>query len=183
MDIEKWTAKIDLITNSFIREFGGLTGEQLNWKPDEKTWSIAQNIDHLIVINNTYFPVIQAIREGNYRLPFIGKLGFMADFFGKTVLNSVAPDRRRKMKTFPIWEPTKSKVSDDILKKFEQHQLELKQLITDSRDLLEKGTVISSPANKYIVYKLETAFDIIATHEHRHFEQAKEVWHIYLLNQ
>jgi hypothetical protein len=40
---------------------------------------------------------------------------------------------------------------------------------------LEKGTVISSPANKYIVYKLETAFDIIVAHEERHLEQAKEV--------
>ena len=43
------------------------------------------------------------------------------------------------------------------------------------KDLLEKGTVISSPANKNIVYKLENAFDIITTHEQRHLEQAREV--------
>jgi hypothetical protein len=35
--------------------------------------------------------------------------------------------------------------------------------------------VISSPANKNIVYKLETAFDIIVSHEQRHLEQAKEI--------
>jgi hypothetical protein len=58
---------------------------------------------------------------------------------------------------------------------FEKHQSELKKLIEDSSDLLDKSTIISSPANRNIVYKLETAFDIIVTHERRHFEQAKEI--------
>ncbi len=33
----------------------------------------------------------------------------------------------------------------------------------------------TSPANKNIIYTLETAFDIIVTHEQRHLAQAKEV--------
>ena len=40
---------------------------------------------------------------------------------------------------------------------------------------LANGVVISSPANKNIVYKLEVAFDIIVSHEQRHLEQAREV--------
>ena len=79
------------------------------------------------------------------------------------------------MKTFPIWEPSISLVRGDILDQFEKHQQELKQLITSSEDLLEKGTVISSPANRMIVYKLETAFDIMVAHEKRHLEQAREI--------
>ncbi|HFA51016.1 MAG TPA: DinB family protein [Bacteroidetes bacterium] len=170
-----WTKQIDEITNSFNNEFGKLTVEQLNWKPTEQVWSIAQNIEHLIVINETYYPIIKAIREGNYKIPFIGKIGFIVNFLGKTVLKSVQPDRRKKMKTFPLWEPSKSEISINILERFVSHQSELKELITNSEDLLAKGTVISSPANKNIVYKLEMAFNIIVTHEQRHFEQAKEV--------
>jgi hypothetical protein len=30
-----------------------------------------------------------------------------------TVLKAVQPDRQKKMKTFPIWEPNQSKVSDE----------------------------------------------------------------------
>lgn len=179
MKSNNWTNRINEITNSFNSEFGELTVEQLNWKPTEQVWSIAQNIEHLIVLNGTYYPTIKAIREGNYKIPFIGKVGFMVNFLGKTVLKSVHPDRRKKMKTFPIWEPSKSEISLDILKRFARHQSELKELIKNSEDLLVKGTIISSPANKNIVYKLETAFDIIVTHEQRHFEQAKEV----LMNQ
>ncbi len=65
--------------------------------------------------------------------------------------------------------------SEDILQQFEKHQSELKQQIAFCEKLIGKGAVISSPANKNIVYKLETAFDIIVSHEERHLEQAKEV--------
>jgi hypothetical protein len=175
MNTDKWTNKIDEITNGFKEAFGKLSVEQLNWKPNEQTWSIAQNIDHLIVINNTYYPTINSIRQGTYKLPFMGKMGFMVNFLGKMVLDAVNPDRKKKMKTFPIWEPAKSTIEGDILIRFEKNQTELKSMITGCKDLLEKGTVISSPANKNIVYKLETAFDIIVTHESRHLAQAKEV--------
>ena len=175
MDTTKWTTKIDSITNDFKKTFGQLTHEQLNWKPNEQTWSIGQNIDHLIVINGTYQPVIEAVKKGGYKLPLMGKMSFMVNFLGKMVLNAVQPDRKKKMKTFPIWEPTKSKVTSDVLTRFDLHQAELKQMIIGCADLLDRGSIISSPANKNIVYKLETAFDIITTHEERHFEQAKEV--------
>jgi len=51
-------------------------------------------------------------------------------------------------------------------------------MIENSKDLVEKGTVISSPANKNIVYKLEKAFEILLTHERRHFEQSKEIYQL-----
>jgi hypothetical protein len=48
-------------------------------------------------------------------------------------------------------------------------------VIAHSQDLVEQGVVISSPANKYFVYKLGKAFEIVVTHEQRHFNQSKEV--------
>lgn len=55
MKTDRWTNQIDQTTNDFVQTFGSLTDEQLNWKPDEKTWSIAQNIRHLILINESYY--------------------------------------------------------------------------------------------------------------------------------
>jgi hypothetical protein len=173
---DRWTSQIESITAEYQQDFGTLTREELNWKPNASTWSIAQNIDHIMVINSTYIPVIDAIRNGTYQFPFIGKVGFIVNFFGKMILDSVSPDRKRKMKTFAIWEPASSQIDADILQKFKQHQAELKLLIASCNGLLDKGTVISSPANKNIVYKLETAFDIIVTHERRHLEQARGVF-------
>lgn len=173
--MKTWTLTLDNITRQFLNEFGTLTNEQINWKPNLDTWSIAQNLDHLIVVNQTYFPVLTSLKERKYKTPFIAKIGFIVSFFEKAVLNAVQPNRQKKIKTFKIWEPNTSKIIDDIFKRFENHQNELKQMIEKSKEFVEKGVIISSPANKNIVYKLETAFDMIVAHEQRHLEQAKEI--------
>jgi hypothetical protein len=175
LEMKNWTTTLDVITEQILTQFGTLTNEQMNWKPNSNTWSIAQNLDHLIVVNESYYPVLTSLKEGKYKTPFIAKIGFMVSFLGKIVLKGVQPDRQKKMKTFPTWEPSISQIEKDALKRFENHQKELKQKIEDAKELVDKGTIISSPANRNIVYKLETAFDIIVSHEQRHFEQAKEV--------
>lgn len=171
--------QLDQITEQFVSSFGSLSEEQLNWKPDPKTWSIAQNIHHLIVVNETYYPILASLKDGTYKTPFMAKLGFMVTFIGNLILNAVKPDRRRKMKTFPLWEPASSKVDGDIVARFQKHQEELKRQIESSQALIDKRAVISSPASRNIVYKLETAFDIIVSHEQRHLEQAKEVLDVF----
>lgn len=175
MDTSRWTERLDSITASFRTEFGQLTPAELNLRPSNDVWSIAQNIEHLILVNESYYPVLSDVVAGRYSLPWTARFGFIVRFFGKVILQSVSPDRKRKMKTFPMWEPRQSAVGADILDRFEQHQFQLKELVRRSSELLDKGTVISSPANRNVVYTLATAFDIIVTHEQRHFEQAREL--------
>lgn len=172
---DRWTKQIDEVTENFVNAFGKMNVQQLNWKPNGQTWSIGQILDHLTVINRSYYPVLKEVKTGVYQPPFMARWNFMVSFLGKMILNSVQPDRKRKTKTFPIWEPTQSEVPPDILTRFVQEQDELKKVIQGSYSLLDAGTVISSPANRNIVYKLETAFDIMVAHERRHFNQAKEI--------
>ena len=171
--MKNWITQIDETTTAFQTSFGALTEKELNWKPNAATWSIAQNVDHLITINQTYFPILAALKAGKYQPHFMTKIGFLASFFGNMLLAAVKPSTKKKIKTFPIWEPATSQISGDILDRFAKHQEQLKQEITAAKGLVDIGTVISSPANKYIVYKLATAFDIIVIHEKRHLEQAK----------
>ena len=175
MDTNRWLQDIDRVTEAFRKEFSDLTLDQLNWKPNATTWSIGQVIDHLIAINHTYFPIVRQLREGSYQLIWLGKVGFIVNLFGNLILQSVEPGRKRKMKTLPIWEPTKSAVHAPILSTFAEQQNQLKETIKGCSELLDQGTVISSPANRIIVYKLERAFDIIVTHEQRHLVQAREL--------
>lgn len=170
-----WINELDKVTQDVELLFNNLTEAELNWKPQPDTWSIAQNLEHLIMVNETYYPVLTSLKNGTYKVPFMAKLGFMVSFLGKTVLNAVQPDRKKKMKTFPIWEPSQSQVNSDIVLLFKNHQSQLQQRIKDAKELLKNDVVIASPANRNIVYKLEKAFDIIVTHEKRHLEQAKEI--------
>ena len=170
-----WAQEIDKITLVAEMLFSGLSSEQLNWKPNSETWSIAQNLEHLIVVNETYYPVLSSLKKGTYKKPFLANFGFIVSFFGKTVLNAVKPDRKKKMKTFSIWEPGQSRVGIDIISRFKKHQSELQKQINEANELLTNLIVISSPASKIVVYRLEIAFDIVVNHEQRHLEQAKEI--------
>jgi hypothetical protein len=171
----RWLDHIDATTFSFRQRFGKLSETALNWKPRPEVWSIAQNIDHLITINETYFPIIASIKNKTFRLPWTGRLGLLVKFLGSAVLKAVQPDRRKKMKTFKAARPSTGKIPGDIVEKFAAHQQKLKELIASSGELLNNNTIISSPANRYIVYRLETAFDIIVAHEQRHLAQATEM--------
>lgn len=175
MSTSAWLSQIDENTQRFDAKFGSLSGAELNWKPNANTWSIAQNVDHIITINRSYYPVLEQVVRGTYKTPLLGRIPFFVNLFGKLILEASQPDRKKKMKTFPIWEPQKGDIRPDIMQQFKEQQEELKKLITACSLVLGKNVVISSPVNKLIVYRLETAFDIIITHEKRHFEQAKEV--------
>ncbi|HLQ99875.1 MAG TPA: DinB family protein [Sphingobacterium sp.] len=171
--IEGWINEIDKITLDFKKTTQNLTHAQLNWKVNKQTWSIAQNMEHLIVVNESYFPILHQIRTGKYKTPFLGKFKFITKTLGSALLKSV--QRKKKTKTFHQWKPTQEEEIKEIFVKFEKHQEELKQQIEEAEDILKKGAVIASPANKNIIYTLEAAFDIIINHEKRHLQQTKEV--------
>lgn len=173
--IDRWSKEINKITSDFITKFGKRDFQQLNKRPDNKSWSIAQIINHLIITNESYYSVIEAIRKGSYKIPVTGRVGFLVNFFGKLVLKTVQPDTVKKVKTFNIWEPPSSEIPDDILDKFKNHQSDLIRVISGCDDLLESRTIISSPVNRNMVYKLETAFDILVAHERRHYNQAERL--------
>ncbi|MBX3043317.1 MAG: DinB family protein [Candidatus Kapabacteria bacterium] len=173
--MNKWSEKAEAMTDKYISEFGSLSLIELNFKRNSKEWSIGQIIDHLIVINSSYFPIFDDLLTGKYKTPFIGNINFIVDYLGNMILRSVSPDRAKKGKTFLIWEPTKSSLDNSIFEKFKLAQSRLYQYIVSLEKLSAENTVISSPASNLVVYKLPVALDIILLHEERHFNQALEI--------
>lgn len=181
--LQQWSDKIEALTAEFRDRFGDLPADELNRKPNSQTWSIAENMQHLITVNESYFPILEQLQAGKYKKPFLSKLSFLVKFMGDAILKSVDPGRRKKMKTFPMWEPVEATTHNDIVKDFSRHQGLLKKQITASGPFLQQGAIISSPANRNIVYTLEKAFDIIVAHEERHLNQAIEAFEVIYQNQ
>ncbi len=125
-----------------------------------------------MVVNRSYYPLVESLRAGELKLPWIAKVPFLVRSMGNLILKSVQPDNRRKVSTFTVWEPRSSGLPYDQVHLFEEHQQELKKFMTSCQDLLDQGALIYSPANRRIVYKLEVAFDIMVAHEARHLQQA-----------
>lgn len=173
--MKNWIRRMNAVTEKVVAEFGELSEEELNRKPNDETWSIAENLQHLIQVNESYYPIIKQVRDGELKLGFLSRFGFIRNFFSKMILGSVEPERKKKMKTFPIWQPASSGIQEGIVARFSAHQEHFEQFIDSCHDLLENNQVIHSPANDSIVYSLEQAFEIIVTHEERHLNQALEV--------
>ena len=97
--MDKWLNQIDRTTEKFIDTSSDLNAEQLNWKPNAETWSIAQNIDHIIKLNNSYCTVFENLKQGKNKLPFISRFGFVVRFFLLIQLNHMqTPAEKRKVK-------------------------------------------------------------------------------------
>ncbi|KAA5536608.1 DinB family protein [Taibaiella lutea] len=181
--IQEWNKKIDHVTREFTERFADLSKDEITRKPNAESWSVAENLQHLIVVNESYFPLFNQVKQGTYKPPFVAKIPLLVNVMGKLILKSVAPSRRKKLKTFSIWEPSQAKVQGDVLKEFNKQQTILKTWIDNLQDKIQKDTIIASPANQSVVYTLEKAIDIIVTHEQRHLNQAIEAFDTIFENQ
>lgn len=172
--IQMRPADAPLLARRVLALFGELDAEALNRQPAPGKWSVAQCLDHIMVLNRTYFDIPAKIRAGNYPLPFHARFGFMVNFFGKFILQSVHPDRRRPIKTFPVWEPSHSDIPADIVSRFVAHMDELDAFFRANQDLAEQGAIVVSPASRMIIYRMDMLFDIMLAHAERHVNQAEE---------
>lgn len=171
--VKEWEERIVALSSSFKDAFGALSEAQLQQKPKETAWSIAQNLEHLIRNNESYYTVFENLKNNTLNLPILGK--WMHKLFGKMILKSVNPDRAKKIKTFKIWEPEAVKKSGTTLDAFLNHQESFAVNLESLVPFVNEDPVIHSPANKTICFSLSMAMDIILTHEERHLNQALEV--------
>jgi hypothetical protein len=172
--VENYIASFQKSSKSFQNTFGALTNDHLNQKPDAGSWSIAQIMEHLILTNESYYPVFERVKSGKNKVPWIGNISMIPKALGNMIADSLKPETKRKTRTFKMWEPQSSLVLD-ILNRFEKHHLSLIQELRLIEPYFDKGVIISSPANKYVVYTLDKAIEIMIVHEQRHYQQACEV--------
>lgn len=173
--MSNWIERIEKVSSLVEAEFKDETHDELNWKASADKWSIAQNLDHLVVINTSYFPIFQELVEGNYRVGWLGKFPLLARTIGKQIIKGIDPSNTKKSKTFPIWEPDQSEIEVGIVNRFLEHQEELKVWNQRLAGFITSDNIIHSPANRKIVYDLKSAWEIIVLHEMRHFLQGREV--------
>lgn len=171
------TAEFSKVTSQYVSTFGNLTAEQLNWKINPEKWSIAQIIDHIITINETYYPTFKSLKDGTNTTPLFFSWTPLVAFTEKMLIKALSPDTKKKMKTFSIWEPAFSSIDPDIIELYKSHKNELIRHHDELTEQLSNRCKISSPAKKIIVYRLDVAFDIMLVHEQTHFIQAEEVLH------
>jgi hypothetical protein len=157
-------------------EFGGLTTEQLNWKPAEKSWSVAQCFDHLITTHGLYFPVFERLAMGDVKQSVWENYSPLSGFFGRFLIKSLRPENVKKMKTTMKAQPSASEIDGGIIERFGEHQNQMiEHLQRLPTDIDPVKTIITSPLLSFVTYSLDDCFTILVVHVQRHFGQAKRV--------
>src|SRR5690554_1099543 len=96
--VDTWQMEITSITWEFEKITKNMELGDLNFKPLPSSWSIAENLSHLIRLNSSYYPIFDQIIDGSYKPSFIAKLPFLATSIGNMLYSSMGS--KAKVRTF-----------------------------------------------------------------------------------
>lgn len=155
--------------------FGILDEQQLNWRRDATSWSVAQCFDHLLNINREMFQAIDAAIGGSPPPTLWQRLPLLPRVFGLMLIKSQMPEAKRKFTAPRKAVPASSAIDPRIIERFvaSQHEAAARVRSLDGRDVAR--TIMVSPFVSFITYSVLDGCRLIVTHERRHFEQARRV--------
>src|SRR5687767_11452279 len=103
----------------------GLTDAQLNWRPSDGRWSIAECIAHLTATGNVYLePLDRAIERGHARALFGGR-EFQPNGIGRWMIAQMEPPPKRKMRAMKKIAPQRVESGKALAAGFEAMHREL----------------------------------------------------------
>lgn len=154
--------------------FGALRPEQLNWKPSEKSWSVAQCLDHLILTNEQFYPEFDKLAAGKRKNTFWENNSPFTGFFGRFLVKAVTEDSKKaKAPSKNIVPP--SDLPDDIVAKFERNIADVCSKVESIAGADRQKVVVTSPFLSLMTYRLDDAYSVLVEHTKRHIRQAKRV--------
>ena len=155
--------------------FGGLDARQLNWRPAEARWSIAECFDHLLTANRLMFQAAEdALNDGTPRTVW-QQLPVLPRVLGRALIRSQAPTATLKFSAPSKARPASSEIAAGIIQAFvEQHD----GAVTRLRELDERHAarvIMVSPFVKVVTYSVLDGYRLVFAHDRRQFEQARRV--------
>jgi hypothetical protein len=174
-ELEGLVEELGAVADEARRVFGGLSAEQLNWKPSAERWSVGQCFDHLIKTNSTFLPDIERVAAGTFKSSAWARVSPLSSLFARMILRALDPEKGRKTKAPRVFLPASSDVDAGVMEKFASHQAKLARLMRATAGADLRRTMVTSPVAAVATYSLLDAFRIVVAHERKHFEQARRV--------
>lgn len=154
----------------------GLTQQQLNWKPYESQWSMAQCLDHLAVTTKAWEQIFaDAIRRGRQKYAVAGSPRYSPTIVGGWLIKNAGPELKRKFPAPKVFRPTDGSNIQNALQTFLDSQTRFLNFVKDSHGLDYNKTRLRSPVTPLMRYSLADAFVVIVVHNQRHLAQARRV--------
>lgn len=151
--------------------FRGLTPEQLNWRPDEKTWSVGQCLHHIWITNDKYLAVLAGlVREARHKQK--PEQDYSSSWMGTRFIEMVGPTGGQNTPVPKVLTPPHGRTPADIVQRLLDQLEGFQEFILESRNIDLRKTKMASPIAKVIRLPLGDVFLALQGHNERHMNQA-----------
>ena len=172
--IRSITTEMVKVADDVKASFGGLSPEQLNWKPAEDSWSVAQCLDHIIRTNHEFDEEFAKFQSGTRKNSFWENYSPLTGWFGRFLIKTAKEDSKKVKAPSPRIVPP-SEIEDDIVDRFVDEISVVNSKVAAAEGVDRQKTVLSSPFLRLFTYKLDDALTLLVEHTKRHIRQAKRV--------
>jgi hypothetical protein len=155
--------------------FGSLTGTQLNWRPDETRWGVAQCFEHLLTANRLMLEAAYAALDETRPRTIWQRLPVLPGILGRMLIRSQTPAATRKFIAPPAARPVFTDIAEDIVRRFADQQREAAAWMAALDAARAERTIMTSPFLRVITYSVLDGCRLMAAHDRRHMEQAQRV--------
>ena len=100
--------ELEVVDAFYEEHFQDLSPKQFYWKPNSKTWSIAQNIEHIILTNDAYISHMEKVLAKSKNQQKAPKEDFSSDWMGKRFMKALEPESNEKFKAPKIFNPSEN---------------------------------------------------------------------------
>jgi hypothetical protein len=173
--LEEYVRGYETVARDVAALLAGLSDAQLNWRPSDGRWSIAECIAHLTMGGTAYFePLDAAIERGFARAMFDGR-DFQPSRLGRWLIAQMEPPPKRRMKAPRTIVPQRVESATHLAANFEMMQRGMIDRIRRSTSLDLTRVKLSSPFLPILRQPLGTWLAFLLAHERRHVWQARQV--------
>ncbi|MBV6647113.1 MAG: DinB family protein [Cyclobacteriaceae bacterium] len=176
--VEQLIAHLNQNGNLIIENWGDLDEDTKCFKPNAKSWSIVEIVQHLNLTIELYLPNIRKALEGLEKTDAIVEKD-RTSFVGKFAINGQKPKdgkRKMKMKTFKFFDPERSEYDPALVfTRFEVLRGELIDLIKQARQMNVGKAKVVSAIGPLLKFRVMECFAFLMAHEDRHIQQGREV--------
>lgn len=173
--INEFIKSTEVVNLTITAEFRNLTLNQLNRKPSEESWSIAECIEHLIITNYLYFNALSDAIGADKSLESDSKNVFRHTITGRLMMRYLNPDSDKKLPTTGTLKPAQSRFGSDVFDRFSEISKKLIALAEQFRTINLSSVKFHSPVSSFIRLNAGDALVILMYHDRRHLNQMKEI--------
>jgi hypothetical protein len=168
-DLSRTARETDARVESLVRP---LSDRQLRWRPPDGGWSIAEVLEHLCVVYDSYHTALGNLFDAPDARRVDSDAPWSATLVGGMLVRSFASDR--KLPAPKIFRPG-PEPRPDVLDEFLARERELGERLARARTLDLRGMKLASPVSRLIRINLGDALGTLVHHARRHLGQMMRV--------